>query len=116
MSGMAEYLFSLLFGRPAIFIRRWYVDFSRIFWARVLDGGVAFDRRFAVKIMLKTLFQPLYGDYTFIGRLLGPMFRASRILLALPVIGAYFAFSFFLWLAWLSIPMALVWRMFDFAL
>jgi hypothetical protein len=108
---MAEYLFSLLIARPAIFLRRWYVDFSRLFWARVIEGGAAFDRQFAVKIMLKTLFLPLYGDYTVIGRILGPIFRFGRILIALPFIGAYFAFALFVWIVWLAIPITLLLRL-----
>lgn len=75
-----------------------------------MDLGAALDRVLAIKIMFQTICQPLYGDYSTVGRIIGPMFRAARILIALPIFAAYFITASALWLAWLAIPPYLILR------
>jgi hypothetical protein len=107
---VASYVAGQVWRRPAIFLRRWYVDASERFWAMTIEKSAAIDRVFAIKIMFRTITQPLYGDYSVIGRIIGPIFRASRILIALPIFAAYFAAAFALWTAWLAIPPYLILR------
>ncbi len=64
----------------------------------------AADRSFALAITLRHFFEPLYKDYSIIGRILGIVFRSARI-----VIGGVFylvlAFVFaIVYLIWLAIP------------
>jgi len=62
----------------------------------------AADRSLAVAITLRHFFEPLYKDYSIIGRILGIVFRSARV-----VIGGVcyfflmlvFAFAYVIWLA-----------------
>jgi len=62
------------------------------------------DRSFAIAITIRHFFEPLYKDYSIIGRILGVVFRSVRIaiggavylLLALGFLAVY--------LVWLAIP------------
>ena len=38
------------------------------------------DKNFAVAINFKLILKPLYKDYSFIGRIIGPIFRFFRVL------------------------------------
>lgn len=105
-----QYLVSQIIRRVAVFFRRWYIDFPRVYWSRVIELAASFDRTFAIKIMIRTWLQPLYGDYTPIGRMLGPIFRTGRILTAFPFFAIYFGAAFLLWLLWLAIPVYLALR------
>lgn len=107
---LISYLAGQAVMRPVVFLRRWYGDSSKRFWAKVIEGSAAIDRVFSIKIMFRTITQPLYGDYSIIGRIIGPIFRLSRILLALPVFIAYFAAALALWAAWIAIPPYLILR------
>jgi hypothetical protein len=105
-----SYLISRAGQRPVIFLRRWYVDATEKYWSFVAERAAMIDRIFAVKIMLQTLGQPLYGDYSIIGRILGPMFRLGRVLLTLPVFIVYFGVALVLWLWWILVLPYLVYR------
>jgi hypothetical protein len=102
------YLVLYFVSRPVIFLRRWYLDASLRFWATVLENFTKLDRIFAIKIMIQTIGLPLYGDYSIVGRILGPIFRTGRIMIALPIYILYFSFFAFLWVLWVSLPIYLV--------
>lgn len=99
--GMA-YLFSRPVYRTALFFRRWYVEASRSYWVWIAELFRRIDRRLALKINIRFWFQPLYGDYTALGKLIGPVFRTGRITGALAFYGLFFSFSFLFWLCWLG--------------
>jgi hypothetical protein len=86
------------------------VDATEKYWSFVAERAAIIDRIFAVKIMLQTLGQPLYGDYSVIGMILGPIFRLGRVLLTLPVFVVYFGAAFVLWLWWILVLPYLVYR------
>ena len=90
------------------FFHHWYVDGSRAFGRRFMATLTAADRSFAVAITMRHFFEPLYKDYSVIGRILGVVFRSARV-----VIGAVFyavlALAFALaYLAWLAIPAIII--------
>ena len=69
----------------------------------------ATDESFAIKITLRHFFEPLYKDYSIIGRILGVIFRTGRIILGGIVyllIAIIFAVAYIIWL---GIPAALLW-------
>lgn len=60
------------------------------------------DRSFAIAITVRHFFEPLYKDYSIVGRMLGVIFRSARIVIGgavylLLTIG--FAVVYLLWLA-----------------
>ncbi len=76
---MIAYIFKEIFHQLVCFLERWYLLRSIWFWAKVVDLLQLLDKRLAVYINLKLFFQPLYGDYSWTGRLLGPIFRLWRL-------------------------------------
>lgn len=60
------------------------------------------DQTIALRVTLKYFFQPLFKDYTVIGRILGVVFRSGRALLGGAVYifaAAIFAIGYIIWLA-----------------
>ena len=95
------YLIYRLFYRIWDFFRRWYFEGSRYFGHSYLSTLESLDETFAVKITLRHFFEPLYGDYSFVGRILGMVFRTLRTALGLCfylVISLCYAFVYGAWL------------------
>ncbi|MFH0891120.1 MAG: hypothetical protein V1856_03750 [Candidatus Liptonbacteria bacterium] len=83
------------------FCHHWYVDGSAWFIHGFINFLEASDRSFAVKETLRHFFQPLYKDYTVIGRILGIILRSIRVLLGMSfytLAGTVFLAAYFLWL------------------
>jgi hypothetical protein len=98
------YLAQRFFYRIFDFFHHWYIDGSRTFGKNFIATIGAMDQSFAIKVTIRHLFEPLYKDYTIIGRILGMIFRTGRIivgLIAYVVIAAFFAVVY---VAWLAIP------------
>lgn len=102
------YLIHRFFYRIFDFFHHWYVDGSRTIAHRFVSTLEEIDKSFAIVITLRFLFQPLYKDYTVIGRILGVIFRTGRIVIGacvyLFVIALFLAF----YIAWVLIPAALI--------
>ena len=84
------------------------MDGSRVIGRRFMATLTAADQSFAVAITLRHFFEPLYKDYSVIGRILGIIFRTVRV-----AIGAVFylilAFVFAVaYLIWLAIPAIII--------
>jgi len=94
------------------FLRHWYVRSTRIAWRFVKGLVRQIDYRFALVVTLKNLFQPLYGDYSFLGYMFGFIFRFGRVLIASTVYASIILASGALYLAWLAVPPALIIVMF----
>ena len=110
MSFSLVYLVQRLFYRIYDFIRDWYVGGFRWFSHRSLNVLERLDRLFAFKVTLRYWFKPLYQDYTFIGYVLGFIFRTVRLLAAGLVYLTFAVISWALYLAWAAIPIYLVYR------
>lgn len=67
--------------RVGDFFHHWYVDGTRAYWHRVHRLYLKLDRVFAVWLTLRHFAEPLYGDYTIIGHILGLFFRSFRVLI-----------------------------------
>ncbi len=102
------YLLERFVFRVLEFLRRWYV----LGWRAVLHATMrrlgSLDRKFALKITLLHFFVPLYGDETFLGRILGIVFRSMRIVTALVVYLVIIAGAAAACLIWALIPVYLV--------
>ncbi len=102
------YLIERFFFRLGDFFHHWYADGSR----RLTHGFISFlerlDQRLALRITLRYFFQPLYKDYTIIGRILGPIFRLFRSLIGIVVYFVCGIVFFAIYLAWLAIPVAIL--------
>ena len=90
------------------FFHHWYVDGSRFFLLRFLTVFAGLEQSFAVRATFAHFFEPLYKDYSAVGRILGIPFRAGRVFIA----GAFyilFAVAFaVLYVLWLLTPVLLL--------
>ena len=102
------YLVQRFFYRIADFFHHWYIDGSRYLGHRFLLILQNIDRSLAIKITVAHFFEPLYRDYSVVGRILGFVFRASRIIIGgilYFVLGTMFLV---LYIVWLLLPAALI--------
>jgi tryptophan-rich sensory protein len=104
------YLLNRFFYRLYDFFHHWYVDGSRWFGRRAMAAFTKLDRTFAVKVTLEHLFEPLYKDYTVMGRILGAIFRTLRVLVGFVVYAIVAVAILSVYIAWLAIPAYVVWR------
>ena len=102
------YLFSRFFFRMADFFHHWYVDGSRYFAHAFVSFLERLDGFFGVRINWKYLFQPLYRDYTIIGRVMGFFFRSARIILGLAAYLLAGAVFLAVYVVWLALPFVLL--------
>jgi len=102
------YLFQRFFYRIFDFFHHWYVDGSRAFGRTFIATLREVDTVIAIKITLRYFFQPLYKDYTIMGRILGVIFRTGRILVGAAVYTVLIAVFAAAYLAWLAVPAAIL--------
>lgn len=86
------------------FIRDWYGGVFRIMAHRTIAVLESFDRTFALKVTLRHFFEPLYGDRTMIGYMLGIPFRLARVILAALIYCFVVALALFLYALWALAP------------
>ncbi|MBI5079661.1 hypothetical protein HZB06_03300 [Candidatus Wolfebacteria bacterium] len=97
-----SYLFKSFFLRLIGFFQHWYLNSFKIYSHFIVSLLEKLDKAIAFKITLRYFFQPLFGDYTFLGYILGIFFRFWRLVfgaVAYSVIIAIAAFFYFIWLA-----------------
>jgi len=102
------YLFQRFFYRFFDFFHHWYVDGSRVLAHRFVSAFEIMDRDIALKVTVRYFFQPLYRDYTVIGRVLGVIFRTIRIVLGLVVYLVAAVFFLCVYLVWIAIPAIII--------
>ena len=102
------YLVQRFFFRIYDFFHHWYIDGSRAFGRLVIRTLEEIDKVMAIKITFRYFFQPLYGDYTMMGRILGVIFRAGRILAGAAVYLVLAIVFATVYLVWLAVPPAVV--------
>lgn len=103
------YLVQRLCYRIGDFFHHWYVDGSRAIANQFMLTIEAADQSFAIKITLRHFFEPLYKDYSVIGRILGVIFRTGRIILGGVVYLLIVSSFLVVYLAWVAIPAGLLW-------
>lgn len=104
MSFSLVYLAQRAIYRIKDFFYHWYVSGSLYIFRYFIDVLESFDRTLALKVTLMHFFEPLYGDYSLVGRVLGVIFRTFRT-----IIGSVFYFilaiiAACIYIIWLFIP------------
>lgn len=97
-----------VFYRIGDFFHHWYVDGSRRLFHNYINALENVDKAFAVHITFRYLFQPLYKDYSPVGRILGPIFRSGRVLIGSAFIAGWTVIFFIMYVVWILFPPALV--------
>lgn len=98
------YLLGRFFFRIADFLRHWYGEAVSGFNLRAVNFFERLDRVFAVKVTIRYFARPLYGDYTPVGRILGIIFRAGRVLIGISVYVLIGAAIFAFYVVWFLVP------------
>lgn len=102
------YLFRRLMFRIGSFFEHWYHDGSVWFFHACISSLEHFDQTLAIRVTLAHFSEPLYKDYTIIGRVLGVIFRSGRICIG----GIFYFFLVAIYAAflllWLLLPVFFV--------
>ena len=98
------YLAQRLLYRFLDFFHHWYVDGSRAIARHFMETMRSVDQSLAVAITLRHFFEPLYKDYSIVGRIMGIIFRTARVLIG----GIFYIFLALLfaiaYVIWIAIP------------
>ncbi|TSC96122.1 MAG: Uncharacterized protein Athens071426_496 [Parcubacteria group bacterium Athens0714_26] len=113
MNVSVVYLFSRFLHRIIDFTRHWYVDGLLNFMDWTYGLLERFDRFFAFKINVKKWTEPIYQDYSFIGRILGIIFRTVRIFMALIFYAIFILAVAVVFLAWSAVPIFVVYKIIN---
>ena len=106
------YLVKRFFWRLENFFHNWYVHGSRRLAHYFISALEAMDRSLAVKITLQHFFEPLYKDYTVIGRILGFFFRLGRLTIGILVYSVFGLAALGIYLGWLMLPALVLYGIF----
>ena len=82
----------------------WYVQSSKDFWNKEISFIRGIERDMGVLINLKLMFQPIFGDYSYMGRVIGPIFRLGRILIGFIIMAVSIAVVVAMYLIWIILP------------
>ena len=82
----------------------WYVRSSKDFWNREVSFVREIERDIGVMINLKLITQPIFGDYSYMGRLIGPIFRLGRVLVGTMIVATSIFIVILIYLTWIILP------------
>lgn len=86
------------------FLYVWYVKSSRDFWRKEIDFIKGVENDIGVFINLKLLFQPIFGDYSYMGRVIGPIFRLGRVFFGFLIMLISLVTVIAIYLIWIILP------------
>ena len=110
MWSVASYLGRQFIRRIFEFLEHWYWGSFQAAGEKFMGLLTDWDKVFALKVTLHYWLQPLYQDRTFIGYVLGPIFRTGRIVFALVVYLIASLFAGLLYALWLLIPPYIIYK------
>jgi hypothetical protein len=102
------YVFYRLFFRIKDFFHHWYADGTRAIFHRLVLILEKMDATLAFRVTLKHIFEPLYKDYTVIGRAIGFVFRFFRLAIGLAVYFIFGILFLLFYVFWLLLPPAIL--------
>ena len=86
------------------FLYVWYVKSSRDFWHKEIDFVEGIENDMGVFINLKLLLQPIYGDYSYMGRVIGPIFRLGRVIVGFSIMLISSIVVTVIYVIWIILP------------
>ncbi|MCL4404191.1 hypothetical protein M1432_02520 [Patescibacteria group bacterium] len=98
--------------RIAEFLRHWYLGSARVYFDFLIDRFRDLDRVLAFKITLQHFFEPLYGDYSIVGRLIGLPLRLFRLLVGTAVYLVLGIAALAVYAIWWILPVYVIARIF----
>ncbi len=92
----------------AKFVFKWYLTDSKTYWDGVISFIKFMDRDLGLVANIYNWTSPLYGDYSLIGKAIGPIFRTFRIILSAFAYLGIIIIAFFLYVLWLALPLGIL--------
>ncbi|OGM91073.1 hypothetical protein A3A20_00565 [Candidatus Wolfebacteria bacterium RIFCSPLOWO2_01_FULL_45_19] len=92
------------------FWRHWYVESFTIIARMAMNVLEKLDRVFAVRINFRFLLQPLYQDYTVVGRVIGPIFRLIRVIVGSLIYSVTVVAAAIFYIVWALLPVFIIYR------
>lgn len=86
------------------FLYFWYIRGSKDFLRGEMNAIKGVERDIGILINLKLVFQPIYGDYSILGKLIGPILRLGRVFLGFMLVVFLSIIIVALYLLWLLLP------------
>lgn len=90
------------------FFYNWYVDDTRNFWNWFINYLKMFDRSIGLVGNIQNWASPLFGDYSYIGVVVGPVMRTFRIIMGVGIFAIITFFSLAIYLFWIILPIAVI--------
>lgn len=87
----------------------WYVQGSKDFWNKEISFLRGVERDVGVIVHIKHIIDPLFGDYTYMGRFIGVFFRIGFILFGFLVTSISIVVVICLYLIWIIVPPITFW-------
>lgn len=104
------YFLNCVFCRFLEFFQHWYADSFRFYSHFVISLLEKLDRKFAFRITLKYIFKPLYQDRSFIGYILGFIFRSGRLILSGFIYLILLTMAIILFFGWSIFPFYIIYK------
>lgn len=89
-------------------IYNWYFLDSKTYWNEVILFIKFMDRDLGVIANIYNWTSPLYGDYSLIGKAIGPILRTLRIFVGGLAHLIILIIAFFLFIFWLALPLGIL--------
>ena len=86
------------------FLYFWYIKSSGDFWRSEISFIKGIERDIGIIINLKLITQPIFGDYTYIGRIIGPIFRLGRVIFGVIMVSFSLCLVAALYFFWILLP------------
>lgn len=90
------------------FFYGWYVDDTRNFWNWFVNYLKMLDRTIGLIGNIQNWTSPLFGDYSLIGVVVGPILRTLRIFFGMAFYTAIAVFFAIVYLFWIILPIAAI--------
>lgn len=98
----------MLFSPIIKFFYGWYIDDTINFWSWFVGFLKMLDRDIGLIGNVQNWTSPLYGDYSYLGRVAGPIFRTMRIFFGMSLYTVLILISLAVYLFWIILPMAVI--------
>jgi len=82
----------------------WYVKGSESFWNKEISFIKGVESDIGVLINLRLLFQPIFGDDSYMGRVIGPIFRMGRVFVGSVIVLVSIITAIIIYLIWIITP------------
>lgn len=90
------------------FFYGWYIDDTRNYWNWFAGYLRMLDRSIGLVGNLQNWTSPLFGDYSVIGRIVGPIMRTLRIFFGAVFYALMAIFFVAIYLFWIILPIAVI--------